>query len=81
MRFFTLVSIFGVGIFVHYFETRLKNFDNEIKYNPGTVSFFFYNQYIMKVWSTLLATALVLAGVSAQYDDDFSFEYFDDDSE
>ncbi|KAI9269733.1 hypothetical protein EDC94DRAFT_656767 [Helicostylum pulchrum] len=35
----------------------------------------------MKVWSPLLATVLVLAGVSAQYDDDFSFEFFDDDSD
>lgn len=35
----------------------------------------------MKVWSPLLATALVLAGVSAQYDDDFTFEFFEEDDE
>lgn len=35
----------------------------------------------MKIWSPLFATALILAGVSAQFDeeDGFSIEMIDDD--
>lgn len=44
-------------------------------------SFLCTNQKDMKIWSPLFATALILAGVSAQFDeeDGFSIEMIDDD--